>query len=221
LPVKFVGHPMIDRYQNAGIKPAAAESSRDPLVLLLPGSRASELERHFPVMLEALGAIKAAIPAASALVVLPNETIARLGRDRLASHANSTGVTVQVGGLAEALARATLAIASTGTVTMECAYFGVPAVTLYKTSWSTYQIGKRVVKVKSLTMPNLLANEPVFPEFVQHTATAANISAAAIELLRQPERRAAIQSRLREIMASLGGPGASRRAAEAILALVP
>ena len=52
---------------------------------------------------------------------------------------------------------ADIAIASTGTVTMECALFGVPTVTLYKTSWLTYQIARRIVTVKSLTMPNLLA----------------------------------------------------------------
>ena len=67
--------------------------------------------------------------------------------------------------------RADVAIASTGTVTMECAFFAVPTVTLYKTSWSTYQIGKRIVTVKWLTMPNLLANQEIFPEFVQNAAT--------------------------------------------------
>src|SRR5205085_2317904 len=110
---------------------------------------------------------------------------------------------------------ATLALASTGTVTMECAYFSVPTVTLYKTSWSNYEIAKRLIKVKSLTMPNLLAGETVYPEFVQHNATAENIARAALESLRNESRREQVKTRLREIVASLGGPGASRRAAEA------
>ena len=59
-------------------------------------------------------------------------------------------------------------------MTMECAFFGVPTVTLYKTSWLTYQIAKRIVTVKSLTMPNLLAGETVYPEFIQDDATPEN-----------------------------------------------
>ncbi len=124
---------------------------------------------------------------------------------------------VQIGNLSAALSRATVAISKTGTVTMECACFGVPTVTLYKASWATYQIGKRIIKVKSLTMPNLLAGHEVFPEFIQDAATPENLARAALELLRDQARREKVQSRLREIMASLGGPGASRRAAEAIL----
>jgi lipid-A-disaccharide synthase len=104
---------------------------------------------------------------------------------------------------------------------MECAYFGVPTVTLYKTSWSSFQIAKRIVSVKSLTMPNLLAHEELFPEFVQNAATPENLARAALELLQNNDRRNQIKNRLAEIVASLGGPGASRRAAEAIVGLLP
>jgi lipid-A-disaccharide synthase len=103
---------------------------------------------------------------------------------------------------------------------MECAFFGVPTVTLYKTSWVTYEIGKRIVKVKSLTMPNLLAGDEVFPEFIQGAATPENISRAALELLQNEARRRSMKARLAEIIASLGGPGASRRAALAITELL-
>jgi lipid-A-disaccharide synthase len=117
------------------------------------------------------------------------------------------------------LAQADIAIASTGTVTMECAYFSVPTVTLYKTSWLTYEIGKRIVTVKSLTMPNLLAGEEVYPEFIQEAATAENIAGAALELLQNEPRRQKIKSQLEKIVASLGEPGAAQRAAAAILSL--
>jgi lipid-A-disaccharide synthase len=119
--------------------------------------------------------------------------------------------------LPEALAAADVAVASTGTVTTECACFGVPAVALYKTSWSTWQIAKRIVKVKYAAMPNLLANEAVFPEFIQGAATAENIARAAVDLLRDAPRRAKVRARLAEIVASLGPPGAPRRAAKAII----
>ena len=126
---------------------------------------------------------------------------------------------IQIGNLPQSLAEADLAISKTGTVTVECAFFGVPTVTLYKTSWLTYQIAKRIVTVKSLTMPNLLADEEIFPEFVQGAATPENIAKAALELLQNEPRRAQIKKRLAEVVATLGEPGAAKRAAGAILSL--
>ena len=151
--------------------------------------------------------MRAKVPDLRARMVLPNEN--------LVQQAKALGLPamleVQVGGLPEALAEADVAIASTGTVTTECACFGVPTVALYKTSWSTYQIARRIVKVKYLAMPNLLANEQVFPEFIQGAATADNIARAALELLRDEGRRARVKARLAEIVASLGAPGAPAR----------
>ena len=115
--------------------------------------------------------------------------------------------------------QADVAIASTGTVTMECAFFGVPTVTLYKTSWLTYQIAKRLVTVKSLTMPNLMAGEEVYPEFVQTAATPENLAGAALELLQNETRRRKIKQQLAAVISTLGGPGAPERAAEAVLSL--
>jgi lipid-A-disaccharide synthase len=216
LRVEFVGHPMVDRFQKAeGRRQKAEISSASPLILLLPGSRPDELRRHLPVMLGALKLIHEKIPASRVKMVLPD--------DPLIQRAKAFGVPpdldMQAGKLPEALMRANLAIASTGTVTMECAFFGVPAVAIYKTSWSTYQIAKRIVKVKYLAMPNLLAGEEIFPEFIQDAATPENISRAALELLQNESRRAQIKTKLAEIVSSLGGPGASRRAASAILRL--
>ena len=127
---------------------------------------------------------------------------------------------VQVGNLAESLAEATVAVASTGTVTVECAYFGVPTVAIYKAAWSDYLIARQIVRVKHLAMPNLLAGEEIFPEFIQHRATPDNIARAALELLNQPERRDTVKAKLAQIIKSLGEPGASRRAAKAVLSLL-
>ena len=204
---------VIDRRYN--LEWAAAEHS--PMVILLPGSRVAELTRHLPVMLGALRAIRSAKPAVRARMVLPTESLLQQAKQFAG---NSERLEIQSGGLAEALSQATVAIASTGTVTMECAYFGVPTVALYKTSWDTYQIGKRIIRVKFLAMPNLLANEPLFPEFIQHEANAENISRAALELLGDEPRRNRIKARLTEIIASIGGPGASARAAAAIVGLL-
>jgi lipid-A-disaccharide synthase len=225
LRVEFVGHPMVERFNSEGRIPRAPISDElgtrgarlsENRILLLPGSRANELRRHLPVMLDALELIREKLPVTKAKMVLPDEALKQLA-DKLSALPSDTEI--QIGNLPQALTDADIAIASTGTVTMECAFFGVPTVTLYKTSWLTYQIAKRIVTVKSLTMPNLLANEEVFPEFVQNAATPDNISRAALELLQNESRRAQIKSRLAEIISQLGGSGASQRAAMAILGL--
>jgi lipid-A-disaccharide synthase len=219
LRVEFVGHPMIGRFTNddlrftSGSAGGASIANRKSQVLLLPGSRKSELQRHLPVMLAALKMIHEKLPTAKAKMVVPSSSLVQL--------AKSLGATmeIQIGELPWALAEADVAIASTGTVTMECAFFGVPTVTLYKTSWLTYQIARRIVTVKSLTMPNLLAGETVYPEFVQHDATPENLSRAALELLQDELRRIKIKAQLAKIITSLGEPGAAGRAAEAVLSL--
>ena len=213
LRVEFVGHPMMDRFNSEERAPRIAKSENR--ILLLPGSREGELKQHLPVMFEALKLIQAKLPEAPARMVLPNEALKRLAGGLLARQT----VEIQIGNLPQALAAADLAIASTGTVTMECAFFGVPTVTLYKTSWLTYQIAKRIVTVKSLTMPNLLANEMIFPEFVQGAATPENIAGAALELLQDEPRRTRIKIWLAAIVSALGEPGANQRAATAVLSL--
>ena len=217
LRVEFVGHPMMGRYQRAEGRGQRAEvEGAMPLVLLLPGSREGELRRHLPVMQEALGKIRQRMPV-KVMMVLPGERLRSTAQEILGV---APDIEMQIGDLAGALAQATVALASTGTVTMECACFGVPTVTLYKTSWLTYEIGRRIVRVTSLTMPNLLAGEAVFPEFIQDEATGGNLARAALELLEQPARRESMRGQLRKVIETLGPPGAAKRAAEAVAGLL-
>jgi len=185
-----------------------------PHLVLLPGSRAGELRRHWPVVCPAARKIVQETGARCTLV-LPHEA-ARSGLP--SGIAWPEGLTLQIGRLSEALADADVAIASTGTVTLECAWFAVPTVALYKTSWSTYQIGKRIIQVPHLAMPNLLAGKAVMPEFIQEAATADALAEAALRLLTQPVALAAAHEALVRVRQLLGPPGAAMRAAEAILA---
>ncbi|PYK30465.1 MAG: lipid-A-disaccharide synthase [Verrucomicrobia bacterium] len=208
LQVEFVGHPIVDRYVDFG--KSSADSKH--LIVFLPGSRAGELRRHVPAMDEA-----ARLLDGSKVMVLPNAELKAMAEGLLSP---GSKIQLQIGGLPEALRQAELAIAATGTVTMECAYFGVPTIAMYKTSWTTYQIAKRIIKVNHLAMPNLLAGETLFPEFIQDAATPVNLARAAKELLGNPKRRTEIANKLAGVIASLGPPGASRRAARAIARLV-
>jgi lipid-A-disaccharide synthase len=212
LRVECVGHPMFDRGRAAAIEPANATTT----VVLLPGSRRGELRRHLPVMLAAADLIAAQRNVEFKLIA-PDEKLA--GMARAAATGGPARIGIQTGNLEETLARATLAITKTGTITLECARFGLPAVALYKTSLFTYLIARRLVTVKFLSMPNLLAGEALYPEFIQDSATPRNIAGAALELLAAPARLAQIRARLGEVVSALGGPGATKRAAAAILEL--
>ncbi len=212
--VEFVGHPMMDCYRD--LQPNSVLPGKTPSVLLLPGSRRGEIRHHMPVMTEALAIMRRAIPELRARMVVPDERLLELAK----TYPLPPDLQIQTDGLATALAEAQVAIAKSGTVTMDCAYFGLPTVALYKTSQITFEVAKRMVRVDHVAMPNLLAKEEIFPEFLQNAATPETIANAALDLLRDEPRRTQIKLKLARVIASLGGVGASRRAARTIVELI-
>jgi len=219
LRVEFVGHPMVDRFSNDELLLSRRDTvtgttiNHEPRILLLPGSRRSELKQHLPAMLGAMKLIREKIPQVKTSMVVPSETTARLAR------ALGADMDIQTGNIPAALAAADVALAKTGTVTMECAFFRVPTVTFYKGSWINYQIARHYITVKTFTMANLLAGEEVYPEFLQHALTAENLASATLELLQSEPRRVKMKAQLDKVIASLGEPGATKRAATAIQSL--
>ncbi len=212
--VEFVGHPVVDRY--AGLVPdRGGVVEKGTRLVVLPGSRPSELRRHLPILADALREIRAAVPEVSVAMVMPESLVPAARAIGLPE-----GVELRAD-LAATLAASDVAIAKSGTITLECAMFELPTVAFYRTSVLTYAIASRIVNLKWIAMPNILANAEVFPEFVQSEATSGNIARAALEFLNDAARRRTVQTKLREIVASLGGPGASRRAAEAVAKLLP
>lgn len=215
LRVEFVGHPMIERTPKFEVRSPKSEDA--PRIVLLPGSRRDEVRRHWPVVIGAFEILRRELPDVRGKLVLPDDTLAQLAPVL----GLPQGLEFQIGGTLETLGQADLAITKSGTVTMECALAGVPAVVFYKASWPTYWIARRIVKVNYLAMPNLLGGEAVFPEFIQAAATPENIARASVELLRDAARRQVIRTKLSQVVAMLGAPGASERAAEAIVSLLP
>jgi lipid-A-disaccharide synthase len=214
--VDFVGHPLVDRH---GLPPAThfRLAGLRPHLVLLPGSRSGELRRHWPVVAAAAQRVIEKTGARCTLV-LPHEA----ARSALPPGIpDPEGLSIQIGNLTTTLADADVAIASTGTVTLECAWFAVPTIALYKTSWSTYQIGKRIIQVPFLAMPNLLAGKAVMPEFVQGAATSDALAEAALKLLTIPGALMEARQELAQVRQLLGPPGATERAAERILADEP
>ena len=216
--VEFVGHPLVDRFSIDKNKNNKSTSDPDlftahPEVLLLPGSRQRELEKHLPGMLEAVKIIATELKI-KVRIVLPNKKMLSLAKQIVPT---GTEIILQIGNLEESLNHAILTIASSGTVTMECAWFKVPTVVVYKTSLITYIIGKLLVKVPYVAMPNILAKEEIFPEFIQNEATPDNIAKASLRILQDSTERQKILTGLEHIASQLGEPGATNRAAKSIL----
>jgi lipid-A-disaccharide synthase len=217
LQVEFVGHPLLERFgTEASCGQALPEPREDPVVVLLPGSRVRELKQHLPIMMEAARLIAQSFPARF-LLVLPNPALVEMAQPMIPS---GLKLQVQQGRLEAALRQATLALAASGTVTMECAFFGVPTIVMYRVPWPTYWAGRLLIKVNYLAMPNLLANEMIFPEFIQQGAQASALAAAAVTWLQKPDLRLQVREKLARVIRSLGGPGANGRAAKAICRLL-
>jgi lipid-A-disaccharide synthase len=212
LKTVFVGHPMLDSLAE---KRSSAPREGD-LLGLFPGSREREVKKIYPVMLDAARLLAQRHPglrieaaAASSQMRERMEEIGRMVPDIKCE--------VRVKNAHELMQRATAGMVASGTATLEAAYFELPFVLLYKAAWITFAIGRRLVKLKWLGMPNILADREVVREFLQEDARPAAIAEEAGRLLENKEARAEFQENLKSVISKLGEPGASGRAAEAIL----
>ena len=213
----FVGHPLVDLaragqprssfLRDRGLVPDA------PTVALLPGSRRNELERIVPVMVEALPLIRARVPDVQFTVAcapnLPDVQFAPLMReDRLVLvHDRSDDV----------IASSDVAVTASGTATVQCALHERPMVVVYRLSPLTYHLGKPFVKVNTYAMPNLVAGRTIVPELIQDGLTPARVAEETVSFLTDRQRHAQTREALRRVREQLGTPGASARAAEAII----
>ena len=143
--------------------------------------------------------------------------VAAAVNEQMAETMRHPRVKVEVGNAHELMQRATLAITASGTATMECAFYGCPMIVVYKVNWLTYLIGRLVVTVNWLAMPNVIAGREIVPEFIQGDAKPDRIATVAREFLQNSSKREAMQKELATVVSSLGGPGASERAARLIL----
>lgn len=213
VPAVYVGNPLGDALRGGASAPARAPAG---VLALLPGSRAQEIRRIWPPMLEAARLLKARHPALR--LVLP--VAPTIDRNLLGDVPEVELVDAQA---PEVLARANAAIVASGTATLEAALALTPLVVVYRTSWLTWAIGRLLVRLRFVSLVNLLAGRAVVPELLQADCTPARIAAAAEPLLSaSPERTAQIEAlrSLREELAAPGSPSAARRAAEEVLALV-
>lgn len=217
VPVTFVGHPLVDLVRpapdrGAFLHGAGLDPSR-PVVALLPGSRGKEVALNLPVLVEAVRRMAAEDPSLQFAVALA-PTLPALPVERAFV---GTGARLLAGQAHAALGAATVAIVASGTATVEAALLGTPMVVVYRISRLTYALGRRFVRVPHFAMPNLIAGKRVVSELIQADFTPERTAADAFALLRDPALREQTRSELLEVRRRLGAPGASARAARAIL----
>ena len=209
----FVGHPMIDKLRAHKI-----DIERDPhLIGLFPGSRAREVLKNVPVMLDAARALFRLKQTLRFEISAASKALEEEISDMLADARMRSGLfRVVTGETAEMMQRASAGIVASGSATLEATYFRLPFVLVYKVSWLTYLAARLVVKVKYLGMPNLLAGKEVVPEFIQHRATRHEIAKAVFELLENESARTQMISEFDSIVQNWAKGGASVKAASAI-----
>ncbi|HEY6070563.1 MAG TPA: lipid-A-disaccharide synthase [Chthoniobacterales bacterium] len=208
----FVGHPMIERLAAKKI-----DTQRDANLLgLFPGSRAREIRKIFPILIETARLLRKSKPNLRFEIAAASDKLARQIDSILDPLARDL-FSIKVGETSEIMQRAFVGIVASGSATLEAAYFRMPFALIYKVAWPTYLAGRLLVKVKFLGMPNVLANKEVVPEFIQHRAKPAELAQAVERLIDDSHARQQMIWEFDKIVAMLGESGASARAAQAIV----
>ncbi|MCP3983950.1 MAG: lipid-A-disaccharide synthase [bacterium] len=222
LPVTFVGHPVVDHLRPF-LDGGDAASSRAvlglegdaPCIALLPGSRRNEVRDTLPLQLEVVKAVHAKDPRVRFTVgvapSIPRETIDL--RIREAGLPSLIDLRVFEGRTLDVIRAADVALTKPGTVTVEIAVLGTPAVVAARAHPLTAFLMRRLVKVPSFTMPNLIAGETIIPEFLQEEALPEPIAEALLARIAGPERETQ-KVALAGVRERLGHGGASERTAD-------
>ncbi|MFN6485152.1 MULTISPECIES: lipid-A-disaccharide synthase [unclassified Nostoc] len=222
--VSWVGHPLVDRMQDAPTREAARATlgiaPEEIAIALLPASRRQELKYLLPVIFQAAQTIQAKLPEVRFWIPLSLEVYRQPIEEAIERY--SLRATVISGQQIEVFAAADLAISKSGTVNLELALLNVPQVVVYRLSRLTAWIARKILKgsITFASPPNLVVMKPIVPEFLQEQATVENITQAAMELLLNPNRREQTLLDYQEMRQSLGEVGVCDRAAQEILQMV-
>lgn len=216
-----IGHPLVSVARTSKNREQFLADHKlppeRPLVALLPGSRVGEARRHMPVLLDTVELLRRRFDLSCVLATPKGfyDAGAFLTfRERIAAQS----IQVVEGETADCIGHASLALAASGTVTVEAAILGTPTVTFYKVTSVTWAAGRHLVKVPFLSMVNLIAGRQVIPEFIQSDMTAPNLAKAAGELLGNPENASRMRHDLAEVRSLLARDGDPFQTAAAAIA---
>ena len=216
IPVQHVGHPLVDLVQAAQTRGAFLTelglAPEAPTVALLPGSRPNEVRRIVPGLASAVPLIRSRVSGVQFLVAGASS----LSQDEFAPLAAHGAVLVH-NRADDVLGASDVVVTASGTATVQAALHERPMVVVYRVSPLTYQLGRFFLKVDTFAMPNLVAGHRIVPELIQDDFTPGRVAEEAVGLLTDAARREQTSEALRRVRAQLGAPGASARAAAAVL----
>ncbi|MEP7377024.1 MAG: lipid-A-disaccharide synthase [Chitinophagaceae bacterium] len=209
--VEYVGHPLVEVVNSQKSIVNSEKLSDKSIIALLPGSRKQEIMKKLPVMLE----VSRSFPEYQFIVAKAPGVEETFYDELLKTYSNVSYVSNQTYNL---LMQAKAALVTSGTATLETALFGVPEVVCYKGSYLSYQIGRRLVKVKFISLVNLIMDKLVVKELIQEDMTVENLKHGLYELLTNEERKLQLQNdytALKKILSE--GGNASAKAAQSIV----
>ena len=216
----FVGHPLLDSvalsYDRSTLRAKHNLDASAPVVGLLPGSRVAEVSMLLPVLLETARRLAASDPKTQFLLAQASSIDDNLLHNLL--RPSPVPVVVAKDQSSEVMAASDVLLVASGTATLQAAVVGTPMVLLYKTTWPTYWLARWLVRVPWIGLVNLVAGRSIVPELIQDEATAEGVWRETRRLLTDRQAYDDMKKGLREVRQSLGEPGASRRAAEVVLA---
>ncbi len=219
VPVSFVGHPLLETLPAA--PPSEPRRRMEPVVGLLPGSRAGEVRRHLPLFLKTADLLSQKVRGVRFVLFaapsLSNDFYdGLLGRDArrpyLLEMVRDEDYQWRSG--------LDLALTCSGTATLENALLGLPMAVVYKMSWVTYWLARAMIRVDHISMANILAGKPLVPELIQAQASPEKLAGVCAGLLSDPEALGRVRRELLSLREKLGGPGAAGRAAREILSVM-
>lgn len=218
IPVEFVGHPLMEEMKPPGDRSSFCRThgldGEKEFIAVIPGSRKQEIRKLLPVMVEA--ARKAAGENRHVVVAVAPNLSKEEYTGLVPAESNMTYIQHATH---DVMHHAVFAFVTSGTATLETACSGTPMVVVYKTSPITYWIARLVVRIKNIALVNIVAGKTVVPELIQGQVTVDNLVREANAILTNPHRTAAMTDDLAFVRRQLGGPGASAKAAEAILSI--
>jgi len=208
--VEYVGHPLVEVIESEKLKVKSEKLSDKEVIALLPGSRKQEILKKLPVMLD----VSKAFPSYQFIVAKAPGVNDAFYSSLLDPYNNVSAVS---GKTYDLLMQAKAALVTSGTATLETALFAVPEVVCYKGSFLSYEIGRRLVKVKFISLVNLIMDKLVVKELIQHDMNVKNLEHELHELLTNEKRIAEMKkdySDLKDLLSEKGN--ASARAAQLI-----
>jgi lipid-A-disaccharide synthase len=206
----YIGHPLTTLVSRKLSRDEFFErhglAKDNPMLVLLPGSRSGEARRHLPVLLEAVAQLRRRF-ALSIVLATPGGCHAQGSLAIFRERVEALSIQIVENETWDCIGHADLALAASGTVTVEAAILGTPMLTFYKVTPLSWWAGRRLVKVPFLSMVNLIVEREIVPEFMQRDMTPGKIAGAAAELLTNPERAERMRTDLAGVRLALTREG--------------